>query len=85
MERDDDRTGAPDQPAVDRLRHRLRGIAIVVVLALIVFRVVGAPLIRVVTGVEIEDGGVILFSLLGTLLVMLGLEVPSFLPGGPKR
>jgi hypothetical protein len=80
MAGDERRADTPDQPAVDQLRHRLRGYAIVVVLFLLGVRVLVPPIVQVFGG-AINDDGVVLFTLAGTLLVLLGLEVPSFFGG----
>lgn len=82
-ERPDD--GLPTGNATDeserRLRLRLRGITVAVVLALLVFRVMVMPLIQFYSGVEFDDNGITLGTLVGALLLLLGIEVPSFLSG----
>lgn len=80
----EDHAEAPEQPTVDRLRHRLRAIAIIVVLVLFTVRVLVPPTVIALGGPDIDDDGAVLFTLAGTLLVLLGLEVPSFIAGGRR-
>lgn len=83
-ERADPRSAAPDAEA--RLRYLLRAITVGVVLALLVFRVLALPLIQFLSGTEIRDDGYVLGALIGALLLLLGIEAPTFLSGlGGKK
>jgi hypothetical protein len=62
-----------------RLRLRLRAITIGVVLVLLTFRVMILPLISAITGNPVDDNGITLGTLVGALLLLLGIEVPSII------
>lgn len=78
----DDRT--PQTP--DRLIQRLRAVAGVVILALIVFLVVVDSFGRLLVSPDFRVSDVFLGTLVGALLLVLGIEVASRIPriGGPK-
>lgn len=77
------RSGASD--AEDRLLQRLRFIAGAVILACIVFLVVIDPIGRLFVSPDFHVSELILGTLVGALLVVLGIEGVTRLPFGGGR
>lgn len=68
-----------------RMRLRLRAITIGVILALVVFRVMILPIMAQLTGNPVDDNGITLGMLVGALLALLGIEVPSIISAWGKK
>gem|GEM_PF-1887923 len=81
----DGRAVANETPP-DRLIQRLRAVSAAVILALIVFLVVVDAVGRLFITADFRVSEVFLGTLVGALMLVLGIEVASRIPriGGPK-
>lgn len=78
--------GADGGTPEDRLLRRVRVVAAVVILALLVFLAVFDTIGKAVIGAGFGVSDVIFGSLLGAFLVVSGIEVASrFSPGGVRK
>lgn len=76
----DDPNRAPD-PTEDRLLRRLRVIAGIVILVMIVLLVTADTLGRLLVSPDFHASELILGTLIGALLLLLGIEAVNRLPG----
>lgn len=80
----DDRDGARPDAAEERLLRRLRLIAGVVILLMIVLLVTADTLGRLLVSPDFHASELILGTLIGALLLLLGIETVNRLPGVKK-
>jgi uncharacterized BrkB/YihY/UPF0761 family membrane protein len=76
--------GSPRDPVEERLLRRLRLIAVVVILAMIVLLIVGDTLGRLYIDPSFHSSEVALGTMVGALIVLLGLEGVARFPGRSK-
>lgn len=75
----------PPDPAEERLLRRLRLISGFVILAMIVLLATADTFGRLLISPDFHASELILGTLVGALLLLLGIETVNRLPGGPKR
>ena len=74
----------PRDPAEEKLLRRLRLIAGIVILVMIVLLVVADTLGRLLISPDFHASELILGTLIGALLLLLGIETVNRLPGTKK-
>ena len=79
-----DERNAPRDPAEERLLRRLRLLAGIVILVMIVLLVVADTLGRLLISPDFHASELILGTLIGALLLLLGIETVNRLPGTKK-